>query len=197
MGQPSRKTVAAVTVTLLAFAASLRRESLNRRLLHAAVEIATGKGARVDLADFHEFDMPVYDGDRQAREGIPPGAQELGRRLAAADGLLLASPEYNYSVGGPIKNAIDWISRIRPLPSRGKSALLLSASTGLVGGNRGLWALRVPLETLGMHVYPDMYSLASADQAMDAEGFPVDPAARQRLETVVGGYLETAAKLRG
>lgn len=186
-----------MTVALLALAASLRKESLNRRLLNAAVEIATANGARVDIAEFHEFAMPVYDGDRQVREGIPPGAQEFGRRLAAADGLLLASPEYNYSFGGPIKNAIDWVSRMRPVPMKGKSALLLSASTGLVGGNRGLWALRVPLEMLGMHVYPDMYSLASADKAMDAAGFPLDPAARQRLETLLGGYLETAAKLRG
>jgi chromate reductase len=186
-----------MTVTLLAFAASLRKDSLNRRLLHAAAEIARQKQAEIDLADFHEFDMPLYDGDLQAREGVPAGAQELGRRLQAADGLLLASPEYNFSIPGPLKNAIDWVSRLKPLPFRGKSALLLSASTGLVGGNRGLWALRVPLEMLGMHVYPDMYSLASADKAMDAAGVPADPAAKLRLETMIGGYLETARRLRG
>lgn len=186
-----------MTVTLLAFAASLRTDSLNRRLLHAAVEIARQKGAQVDVADFHEFDMPLYDGDLQARAGIPAGAQELARRLQAADGLLLASPEYNFSIPGTLKNAIDWVSRIKPLPFKGKSALLLSTSTGLVGGNRGLWVLRVPLEMLGMHVYPDMYSLASGDKAMDPGGFPVDAAARLRLEAVIGGYLDTAVRLHG
>ena len=185
-----------MSVALLAFAASLRKDSLNRRLLRTAVEIARQKGAVVDLADFHEFDMPVYDGDLQVRDGIPAGAQELGRRLQAADGLLLASPEYNYSIPGPLKNAIDWVSRIRPLPFKGRSALLLSTSTGLVGGNRGLWALRVPLEMLGMHVYPDMYSLASGDKAMVPGGAPADPAAMLRLERVIGGYLETALRLR-
>lgn len=186
-----------MTVSLLAFAASLRASSLNRRLLHAAVGIARGKGAVIDLADFHEFDMPLYDGDLQAREGIPAGAQELGRRLLATDGLLLASPEYNYSIPGTLKNAIDWMSRIKPLPTKGKSALLLSASTGLVGGNRGLWAVRVPLEMLGMHVYPEMFSLATADKAMDPDGAPIDPAAKQRLENLVAAYLETASRLRG
>lgn len=185
-----------MNVTLLAFAASLRKESLNRRLLRAAVEIARQKGAVVDVADFQEFAMPLYDGDLQSREGVPAGAQELGRRLQAADGLLLASPEYNHSMPGTLKNAIDWTSRIKPLPFRGKSALLLSTSTGLVGGNRGLWALRVPLEMLGMHVYPEMYSLASGDKAMDPAGFPADPTAKLRLENVIDGYLDTAARLR-
>jgi chromate reductase len=185
-----------MSVTLLAFAASLRKESLNRRLLRAAVDIAQQKGAVVDVADFHEFDMPLYDGDLQIREGIPAGARALGRRLQAADGLLLASPEYNFSIPGALKNTIDWVSRIKPLPFKGKSALLLSTSTGLAGGNRGLWALRVPLEMLGMHVYPDMYSLASGDQTMDAAGFPADPAAKLRLETIIDGYLDTAARLR-
>ncbi len=186
-----------MSLRLLAFAASLRTASLNRKLVRAAVEVVRQRGATVDVADFREFDMPLYDGDVQARDGIPAGALEFQRRLEPADGLLLASPEYNYSMPGTLKNAIDWISRIRPNPLRGRSAFLLSTSTGLIGGNRGLWALRVPLESLGMLVYPEMFSLAQGDKAFDAEGSLSDPAARERLEKMLAGYLELVEKLRG
>jgi NAD(P)H-dependent FMN reductase len=186
-----------MSLRLLAFAASLRKASLNRRLLQVAVELARQHGAAVDLAEFHEFGMPLFDGDLQEREGIPAGALALARRIQAADGLLLASPEYNYSIPGTLKNAIDWVSRIKPVPLKGKSALLLSTSTGLVGGNRGLWALRVPLELLGVHVYPEMFSLASGNKMLDESGGLTDPAAKQRLDALLGAYLEHARRISG
>jgi NAD(P)H-dependent FMN reductase len=180
---------------LVAFAASLRQGSWNRALLGVAVEVARANGAEVDLAEFREFAMPLYDADLQAAEGIPPGAQRLSARIRAADGILLASPEYNFSMPGTIKNAIDWLSREKPMPLRGKSAMLLSTSSGLVGGNRGLWALRVPLEMLGVHVYPDMFSLAQGDKAFDAAGGLADPVVRERLAKMVQGYLKVAEVL--
>src|SRR5262249_12244463 len=131
---------------ILAFAASLRADSLNKKLLRIAIEAAREAGAEVDHADFREFMMPLYDGDMQTTTGFPEGAQELQRRLDAADGILISSPEYNFSIPGTLKNAIDWVSRMRPVPWRGKSALLLAASTSLAGGIRGLWQLRIPLE---------------------------------------------------
>jgi NAD(P)H-dependent FMN reductase len=184
-----------MNLRILAFAASFRRASLNRRLVEVAAGMARARGAQVDLAEFRDFEMPLYDGEVQERDGIPPGAHELKRRIEAVHGLMIASPEYNYSVPGTLKNAIDWVSRFRPVPLRGKSALLLSTSTGLVGGNRGLWALRVPLEAMGVHVYPDMFSLAQGDKKLDAAGSLGDPAARERLERILTGYLATAAAL--
>ena len=115
---------------LLAFAASLRKESVNKRLLSKAVEIAGRHGAEIDHADFREFDMPHYDFDLQQAEGIPPGAQELGRRISEADGIMIASPEYNHSIPGTLKNAIDWLSRIDPVPLNGACVMLMSASPG-------------------------------------------------------------------
>ena len=98
----------------------------------------------------------------------------IGRTIYLAHGggrrFQVASPEYNMSMPALVKNAIDWLSRTKPMPLRGKNALLLSASQGLVGGNRGLWALRVPLEVLGVHVYPDMFSLATAQNAFSEGG---------------------------
>jgi chromate reductase, NAD(P)H dehydrogenase (quinone) len=182
---------------LLAFAASLRQGSLNRRLIAAATEIARGAGASVDLAEFREFDMPLYNADVQATEGMPAGALEFRRRLEPADGVMIASPEYNFSLPGTLKNAIDWLSRMRPVPLQGKTALLLATSTGQVGGIRGLWQLRIPLEGLGVFVHPGMFSLGQGDRVLDEAGSLNDPAALGRLQTIVQGYLATARILAG
>jgi chromate reductase, NAD(P)H dehydrogenase (quinone) len=180
---------------MLAFAASLRRDSWNRKLLRLAVDLARESGAEVDVAEFHEFDMPLYDADLQTLSGIPAGAGELARRVGAANGLLLASPEYNFSLPGTLKNAIDWVSRVRPMPLRGKSAFLLSASNGQIGGVRGLWQLRIPLEGLGVLVYPDMYTLPWADKAFGPDGELIEPERQARLASMLGGYLAVARKL--
>lgn len=174
---------------LLAFAASLRAGSLNRRLLRVAVSIARDHGAEVLEADFHDFACPYFDGDHQDRLGIPEGANRLSEALQQADGLLLASPEYNFSLPGTLKNSIDWTSRIRPIPFRGKTGLLLAASNGPFGGIRGLWQLRIPLEGLGVAVYPDMYALPSGNEAFTAEGGLTEPARQKRLEGLIDAYL--------
>ena len=161
-----------MNLRLLAFAASLRQGSINRRLIAAAAGIARAGGADVDLAEFREFDMPLYVAYLQAAEGMPRGAVEFKRRVQTADGLLIASPEYNYSLPGTLKNAIDWLSRMRPVPLRGKSALLLATSNGPVGGIRGLWQLGIPLEGLGVFVHPAMFSLAILRLRLGCAGVP-------------------------
>jgi len=180
---------------LLAFAASLRRESLNRKLIQIAADLARDAGMEVDLADFHEFDMPLYDADLQASSGFPSGARELARRIESADGLMIASPEYNYSIPGTLKNAIDWVSRMKPMPLSGKHGVLLAASSSLVGGIRGLWALRVPLEGLGVTLYPGMFALAQAPQAFDERGKLKDPEVQERLAKIANGYFVMGRKL--
>lgn len=184
-----------MSLRVLAFAASLRRGSVNRKLLALAVELARADGAEVDVAEFAEFDMPLFNADLQETRGFPAGTEELARRVRGADGLLIASPEYNFSLPGTLKNAIDWVSRIRPMPLRGKSAFLMAASGTGVGGVRGLWQLRIPLEGLGVVVNPDMFSLANAPDAFDENGRLKDPRAAERLGRLIPGYLELARKL--
>jgi len=99
---------------VLVFAASLRKDSLNGTLATLAARIAEQHGALVDLASMHEFDVPLYDGDLEASHQIPPGAHELKKRIEANDAFVLASPEYNGSMNGVVKNLIDWTSRFRP-----------------------------------------------------------------------------------
>jgi NAD(P)H-dependent FMN reductase len=180
---------------LFAFAGALRRDSLNKKLARLAAAAAERAGATVDLADFREFDIPVYDGDVEATTGVPAGAQAMRARFAAADAFLISSPEYNFSIPGTLKNAIDWISRVNPSVFRGKCGMLCSASPSLVGGNRSLWALRVPLETLGATLHPDMFSLAQAHEAFDQAGDLKDPKLAARLEKMVDAFVATVRKV--
>ncbi len=163
-------TVSREPVRFLVFSGSRRATSLNTQLAQVAARTIEQHGGTVDLASMKEFDAPSYDQDAQDSDGFPPGAEEFRRRLEANDAFVIASPEYNFSMPGLLKNAIDWVSRYRPQPFNERHGLLLSASPSMAGGNRGLWALRVPLEHLGARVFPDMFSLAQAHQAFDTDG---------------------------
>lgn len=185
----------APAIRLLVFSASLRAESLNTKLARLVAAQARSRGATVDLASMHELDCPSYDGDREAKEGIPPGAQELKRRLEANDAFVIVSPEYNASMPGLLKNVIDWTSRFRPQPFDSRHAMLLSASPSLAGGNRGLWSLRMPLEHLGTRVFPDMFSLAMAHKAFDGDQL-ADAALRQRFDKNIDAFLELVEAAR-
>ncbi len=182
---------------ILAFAASLRRDSWNKKLLALAVEQAREAGAEVDHADFAEFDLPLYNADLHMESGLPPGGKAFYDRILAADGLMISSPEYNYSIPGTLKNTIDWVSKARPQPFIGKTGLLLAASPSAVGGIRGLWALRVPLEGCGVLLHPDMFALALADKAFTPEGKLVDEGMGRRLQKAVRAYVEMGERMRG
>ena len=176
---------------LVAIAGALRTGSLNKQLLRLACKLLEKEGAEIDLVDLRALALPFYDGDLEASSGLPASAQELVSRIASANGLVIASPEYNFSVPAVLKNAIDWVTRAKPVPLRGKTAVLLSASPSLVGGNRALWVVRMSLEAVGVHVYPDMFSLATAHQAFDENGEIKDEALARFLRSVLTGYTRT------
>ena len=178
-------------VSFLVFSASLRAGSLNTKLAKLAAAAIERHEGRADLVAMSAFDCPSYSQDARATD-VPPGATELRNRLEANDGFVIASPEYNGSMPGAVKNVIDWVSRFRPQPFNTKHALLLSASPSMVGGNRGLWALRVPLEHLGARVYPDMFSLAQAHQAFDAQGNIANQQLADRFDQTIAGFMDLA-----
>ncbi|HEV8065786.1 MAG TPA: NAD(P)H-dependent oxidoreductase [Acidimicrobiales bacterium] len=178
-------------IRLLVFSASLRAGSLNTQLAGLACRIIEANGSTVDQASMRDFDTPSYDQDLQKNEGFPAGAQELQRRLSACDGFVISSPEYNASMPGHLKNSIDWVSRYSPQPFNEKYGLLLSASPSMVGGNRGLWSLRIPLEHLGSRVYPDMFSLAQAHNAFDGDGRIADSQLQQRFEDNIVNFMNS------
>ena len=175
---------------VLIVGASLRRESLNNRLAALAARAVKNEGNTAELTNIGDFDCPFYDGDVEAESGIPDGAKAFCERLKKSDALMIASPEYNASFSGALKNLIDWVSRFRPQPFNGKQVLLMSASPAMAGGNRGVWSLRVPLEHLGARVYPDMFSLAQAHEAFTADGLIANEMLRKRFDDTIDCFLD-------
>jgi chromate reductase, NAD(P)H dehydrogenase (quinone) len=177
-------------VRFLVFSASLRADSFNGRLARLAANTIEANGGSVDSTAMADFDAPPYNADVQDEEGFPPGADRFRDCILTNDAFVISSPEYNASMPGLLKNAIDWVSRFHPQPFNEKHGLLLSASPSMIGGNRGLWALRVPFEHLGARLYPDMFSLARAHQAFDGEGQIADPQLRERFEHNIVGFMD-------
>jgi NAD(P)H-dependent FMN reductase len=174
----------------LVFGASLRKNSLNDRLAALAASTVEDKGWLVDRATFADFECPSYDADVEQGGHIADGAQRLRDCLVRADALIIASPEYNASMPGALKNVIDWCSRIKPQPFNGRQCLLMSASPSMSGGNRGLWSLRIPLEHLGTRVYPDMFSLAEAHVAMTSDGRIKDAVLQKRFDMTIECFMD-------
>lgn len=176
-------------VRILAMAGALRKESLNRKLLAVAVAALRRHGVGVDVLDMHEIPMPLYDQDVEDASGLPPGALEFQRRIAAADGLLFASPEYNSSIPGPFKNALDWASRGTEDPLRGKIAAIMSASPGGFGGIRMNPHLRQVMRALGVVTIHEQVTLSKAADAFDEAGNLKSPHFQNQVEATVAALV--------
>jgi chromate reductase, NAD(P)H dehydrogenase (quinone) len=177
---------------ILVLSGSLRAESLNTRLARLAASTIERNGGSVEFATLAEFDAPSYSQDVQDTAGIPDGPARLRQRLEATDAFVIASPEYNASMPGGLKNTIDWVSRYRPQPFHQRHGLVMSASPSMSGGNRGLWALRIPLEHLGARIYPDMFSLAQAHQAFDESGQIASMQLAEFFANTIIGFMDLA-----
>jgi chromate reductase len=175
---------------VIVFAASQREGSYNAALARLAAQAAGEAGAVVDLIEYAELAVPDFNANVERAEGVPATALRFGELVGESDALIIAAPEYNHGYPGSLKNLIDWTSRIKPQPFWGRHAMLLSAAPSMVGGNRGAWALRMPLEHLGMRVYPEMFSLAQAHLALTPEGLIGDAELGRRFETTIAGFLE-------
>jgi NAD(P)H-dependent FMN reductase len=180
---------------IFVFSASLRQQSVNLKLSELIAKVAEDLGAEVDFARINEFDMPIYNFDDQQASGIPAGAQALADRITGADGMILTSPEYNWLPPAQIKNAVDWLSRIKPIPLDKKSILLSSASPSLAGGVKGLMSLRLSYEALGTWVYPKMFTLAQAPAAFNEDGTLADDDLTNMLKAMVADYCSAAVAL--
>jgi NAD(P)H-dependent FMN reductase len=131
--------------------------------------------------------MPIRNSKIEPREPVRFLVLSASLRTGS---FVIASPEYNASMPGMLKNAIDWVSRYHPQPFNERHGLLLSASPSMVGGNRGLWAPRQPLEHLGARIFPDMFSLAQAHKAFNPEGGITDPQLGKRLDLTITAFMD-------
>jgi NAD(P)H-dependent FMN reductase len=180
---------------ILAFAGALRANSVSKQLVREASRFLGERGGvAVDYVDLKQFPFPVYDTDIEETDGIPGTVLELGRRIAHADALVIAAPEYNGAISSVLKALIDWLSRIQPCPLSGKFLLLVGASPSGSGGVVGLWHTRVPFEALGVHVFPHMVAVPRSHGAFDTAGTLVDGKTREKLHSVLSAFAAHAGK---
>ena len=179
---------------IVGISGSLRRASFNTSLLRAAVELAPA-GTTIEIASIAE--IPLYNFDVEAA-GVPAPVQALKDKVAAADGLLIATPEYNNSIPGVVKNTIDWLSRPPsdvPKIFRDKKVAIMGATPGQ-GGTLLSQAAWLPiLRTLGVDPwFAGRLGVSGADKVFDASGTLIDDGVRERLKKFVEGFAAFCEK---
>ena len=185
---------------VLAFAASTRADSYNRKLVLEAAEMARKMGAKVTVVDLKDYTMPFYNADHEAKEGMPAKAMQLRQLMIQSDAIIIASPEYNASIPAILKNLLDWTSRgekgnYSPDAYKGKKFAIMSASPGKMGGARGLVHLRAVLEAIGGEVVSKQVSITEAHSAFNSKGQLIDPAKKEQLQEEVQQLLQVKANV--
>lgn len=176
----------------LGICGSLRAGSSNRKLMLEGVRMFAPES-------FEEGDLrlPLYDGDLEEREGIPAAVQRLADQIREADAVIIASPEYNKALPGVLKNALDWVSRTKGGPWRGKPVAIVSASDGRAGGDRGQFSLRLCLVPFRAHVLPGPeVMVAFASKEFDDAGRLVSESYQRALGELMGDLRVVAERAR-
>lgn len=179
---------------IVALSGSLRKKSFNTAVLRAAQEVAPA-GVSIEIAEIG--DLPLYNEDLRHEGSFPAPVQRLRDQIAKADAVLFATPEYNYSVSGPLKNAIDWASRAPNQPFDNKAFGIVGVATGLLGTSRGQWHLRQIM--VGMNAFgvnnPQVY-ISNAAQKFDADLRYTDEAGRDLLRQLIEAVVKLGTKLK-
>ena len=186
-------------IRLLLIAGSARQGALSIRLRVAARRAADDAGAATEVLDLRALALPLYDGDLEARDGVPAGAAALRDAIAAADAVLIATPEYNGFPTPLLINAFAWLSRLKDglVVTADKPVALVSSSPGALGGLRAMNFLRQYLQmAFQMPVVPPQQAVGRAHEAFAADGSLADPKAAAALDGVVRAVLRQAALRR-
>ena len=175
---------------ILVVAGSAREGSYNKQLAYLSVKLLNDLGFKATFLDLRSYPLPIFDGDIEKHFDYPESAIAIKGLLKSHEGLLIASPEYNGSVTGLLKNVIDWVSRSENATCdvsafQGKVAGLMSASTGKLGGLRGLVHLRAILSNIGVTVIPNQVAIPSAATAFDDHGNLKDASQRSRVHDLL------------
>ena len=186
---------------ILVIPGSLRTGSLNARLAAVIAHELVQSGADVSRVSLSDFPLPIYDGDLQAKSGVPKHAVNLKRMIGAHHGVLIVTPEYNSSVPALVKNTIDWVSRVQdPHETRGqvfreRVFAIAAASGGRFGGTRALAALRLILTACHATVVPDQLALSFADHAYDEMDHLKHPADIEALKALVRQLIDHSQRM--
>lgn len=187
-----------MTPKILVFAGSIRTGAYSGKTADAAQKELALQGAEVTRISLGDYPLPIMDQDLEAEKGVPDNAVKLARLFAAHDGILIATPEYNGSMPPLLKNAIDWISRVRevrPLP--GKVVAICSSSDGHFAGIRSASHLRQVLAHIQMDVIAPQLSVPYAAEAFDADGAFVAERPRKTMTQVCAALVERAWLVSG
>lgn len=153
-------------MNVLMFAGSLGSKSLNKKLLSVVRKILLkSTDCEIELIDLKSFNIPLLNEDDEEMLGIPHGVIQLNTKILFADALIISTPEYNGMLSGVLKNAIDWLSRIKPLGMTKKQILLMGATKGSQKSINGIQNAKVPFESLENFVYPKVFRLTHAQDA--------------------------------
>ena len=185
---------------LIAFAGSTREASWNKKLVKIAAEGAREAGAEVTLIDLGDYPMPVYDQGLEEKEGVHENAMKLQTLFKEHDGFIISSPEHNSSYPALIKNVIDWASRKSDAADsleafRGKTAVIMGASPGGLGGLRALVPLRMLLGNIGITVIPEQRAVGKTYEVFDDAGQIKDPDTEAAVKGLGAKLAEVTAKL--
>ena len=190
-----------IDLIILGLSGSLREGSFNKRLLALALSSAERHGAEVSEIDLSKTPLPFYDADLEARDGLPSTVQALKQQFMDADGLMIATPEYNGFFPGVLKNCLDWLSRRNSLEDpvlssyNGKVAGLMSATVGGSGGVRSLTGLTTQLQYLGVTVLPRPFSLVHAGKAFSDNG-TLSPELLSLIDEMTAALILNLQKLK-
>lgn len=184
---------------ILAFAGSSRKDSWNRKVLEVAASGARDAGAEVTVVNLADYPMPIYDGDWHQENGVPQSTRELRKLMMAANGLLIASPEYNASVTPLLKNTLDWLSQEvdgqgGTAPFAGKIGGLMGASNGAFGTIRALPHVSYILSNLGVFMLP-VVAVPGVAAAFDEHGAMSNERAKKMLRGLGERLTHTIEKL--
>jgi chromate reductase, NAD(P)H dehydrogenase (quinone) len=180
-------------LNILAISGSLRTESYNRKALQIAEKIASEFDVNIYEIDLKRLELPVFDADLRTN-GFPDSVLKLKQAVEAADVLLIATPEYNHSIPGPLKNAIDWASD-KTNPFSGKVAAIFGASTGIFGTLRSQLQLRQVLASLNVELLPQpQVFIRSADEAFLPDGSLVESKIMKQLHLLIEATLKLAQR---
>jgi len=187
---------------ILAFAGSSRKSSINKKLVQIAALAAQKEGASVTVIDLADYPMPIFNQDLEAEQGMPEKAHEFKNLLIEHDGFLIASPEYNSAFSPLLKNVIDWASRAESdnepplLAYKGKTASIMAASPGALGGLRGLVFLRMLLSNIGITVLPEQQAIPHAYKAFSDTGSLNDTNQQLAVEKLGINLVQLINKLK-
>jgi chromate reductase len=174
-------------LTFATLCGSIRKDSYNQALVRALPAISSGDITFVDVGPIS--DVPHYDGDLEKASGMPTPINAMLRTIKKADGVVIVSPEYNYSMPGVLKNTLDWLSRAPNQPFDGKPVLIQSVSGGVVGGLRMQHHLRQTLVFLNARVLarPEL-AIGKAGQMFDVDGDLIDPVSREQVRLQLAAF---------